>query len=132
MEGILGALYVSDNCTLEGTGVFFSRVFKPFYDEFVTFEMLARHAADAVLEMLNRLGCQQYSRVHDVRSGVHSCKSECALFQPHCIVLKCNSRLAREHTLRSQGRQSRRGDAKGKREVPANIDGEAEALEGRM
>lgn len=132
MEGILGALYVSDNCTLEGTGVFFSRVFKPFYDEFVTFEMLARHAADAVLEMLNRLGCQQYSRVHDVRSGVHSCKSEYALFQPRHIALKCNSRLAREHALRSQGRQSRRGDAKGKREVPANIDGEAEALEGRM
>ena len=76
MEGILGALYVSDNCTLEGTEKFFNKVFKPFFDEFVTFEMLARHAADAVLEMLNRLGCRQYSRVHNVENGVHSCKSE--------------------------------------------------------
>ena len=76
MEGILGALYISDNCTLEGAENFFSRVFKPFFDEFVTFETLARHAADAVLEMLNQLGCRQYSRVHHVDDGVHSCKSE--------------------------------------------------------
>ena len=67
-----GALYVSDNCTLEGTEKLFSGVFKPFFDEFVTFEMLARHASDAVLEMSNRLGCRQYSRVHDVESGAHS------------------------------------------------------------
>jgi len=79
MEGILGALYISDNCTLEGTERFFNKVFKPFFDEFVTFEMLARHAADAVLEMLNRFGCRQYSRAHNVENGVHSCKSECGL-----------------------------------------------------
>ena len=99
MEGILGALYVSDNCTLEGTERFFNRVFKPFFDKFVTFEMLAHHAADAVLEMLDRLGCQQYSRVHDVRNGVHSCKSESALSRSHHAVLKRNSHLAREHAL---------------------------------
>ena len=87
MEGILGALYISDNFTLEGTERFFNKVFKPFFDEFVTFEMLARHAADAVLEMLNRLGCRQYSRVHNVENGVHSCKSECTLSQPHRVVL---------------------------------------------
>ena len=99
MEGILGALYVSDNCTLEGTERFFNRVFKPFFDEFVTFEMLARHAADAVLEMLDRLGCHQYSRVHDVGNGAHSCKSESALSRSHHAVLRRNSRLAREHAL---------------------------------
>lgn len=82
MEGILGALYVSDNCTLEGAGKFFNRVFKPFFDQFVTLEMLARNAADAVLEMLNRLGCQQYSRVHNFENGIHSCKRESALSVP--------------------------------------------------
>ena len=85
MEGILGALYVSDNCTLEGAEKFFSKIFKPFFDEFVTFEMLVRHAADAVLEMLNRLGCRQYSNVHNVENGMHSCKSEPSLrVPPHC------------------------------------------------
>jgi hypothetical protein len=122
MEGILGALYVSDNCTLEGAEKFFDRVFRPFFDEFVTFEMLARHAADAVLEMLNRLGCRQYSRVHDVENGVHSCKSESALSQFYHIVLKRNSRLAREHALRSQGRQFGRSDAEGERKVLADVD----------
>jgi len=105
MEGILGALYVSDNCTLEGTEKFFSKVFKPFFDEFVTFEMLAHHAADAVLEMLNRLGCRQYSRVHNVENGVHSCKSESALSQSARIPLKHKSRLAWEYALRSPGHQ---------------------------
>jgi len=88
MEGIIGALYASDNCTLEGTEKFFNKVFRPFFDEFVTFEMLARHAADAVLEMLNRLGCQQYSRVHNIENRVHSCKSECTIIpQLHRVVL---------------------------------------------
>ena len=105
MEGILGALYVSDNCTLEGTEKFFNGVFKPFFDEFVTFEMLARHAADAVLEMLNRLGCRQYSQIDGFENGVHSCKSEPAPFQFVNIVLKGSSRLAWEHALRSQRRQ---------------------------
>lgn len=82
MEGIVGALYVSDNCTLEGTEIFFNKVFRPFFDEFVTFEMLARHAAEAVLEMLNRLGCKQYSSVHDLENGVHSCKSEPMFLNP--------------------------------------------------
>ena len=99
MEGILGALYVSDSCTLEGAEKFFDRVFKPFFDQFVTFEMLARHAADAVLEMLNQLGCQQYSRVHNFENGVHSCKRKSALSQPRCIPLKSDSYLAREHLL---------------------------------
>jgi endoribonuclease Dicer len=76
MEGILGALYVSDNCTLEGAEKFFNKVFRPFFDEFVTFEMLVRHAADAVLEMLNRLGCRQYSSVRSIENGVHTYKSE--------------------------------------------------------
>ena len=76
MEGILGALYISDNCTLQGVEEFFNKVFKPFFDEFVTFEMLVRHAADAVLEMLHRLGCREYSSVHNVENGMHSCKSE--------------------------------------------------------
>ena len=85
MEGIIGALYVSDNCTLEGVEKFFNKVFKPFFDEFVTFEMLVRHATDAVLEMLNRLGCQQYSNVHNVENGVHACKSEPSPLAPrHC------------------------------------------------
>jgi len=131
MEGILGALYVSDNCALEGTEKFFSQVFRPFFDEFVTFEMLARHAADAVLEMLNRLGCRQYSRSHTVENGVHSCKSECYLPVPPRHT-KRNSRLAREHALRSQGRQFGRGDAKGERKVLADIDGEAKTPEGRV
>ena len=104
MEGVLGALYVSDNCTLEGAEKFFDRVFKPFFDQFITFEMLARHAADAVLEMLNRLGCQQYSRVHNLENGVHSCKRESALFQFGCVVLRSNSCVAREHVLRNQRR----------------------------
>ena len=99
MEGILGALYVSENCTPEGTERFFDRVFKTFFDEFVTFEMLARHAADAVLEMLDRLGCQQYSRVHDVGNGVHSCKSEFVSSRFHHAILKHDSRLAREPAL---------------------------------
>jgi len=113
MEGILGALYVSDNCALEGAEKFFGRVFKPFFDEFVTFETLACHAADAVLEMLNRLGCRQYSRVHNVENGVHSCKRESALSRSNRIVLRYNSGVAREHLLRSQRYQSGRGDAKG-------------------
>ena len=132
MEGILGALYISDNCTLEGTEKFFHRVFKPFFDEFVTFEMLARHAADAVLEMLNRLGCRQYSRVHDVESGDHSCRSESALSQSHYTALKRNSHLARKHALRGQGRQFGRCDAKGERKVFTDVDGEAEAFGGRV
>jgi len=99
MEGVLGALYVSENCTLEGAEKFFNRVFRPFFDQFVTFEMLARHAADAVLEMLNRLGCRQYSRVHNLENGVHSCKRESTLPQSRCVVLKSNSCLAREHVL---------------------------------
>lgn len=132
MEGILGALYVSDNCTLEGAEKFFNRVFKPFFDQFVTFETLARHAADAVLEMLNRLGCQQYSRVHNFENGTHSCKRKSALSQPCCVPLKSDSHLAREHLLRSQGYQFGRSDAKDERKVLANIDGEAETLEGRV
>ena|SRR5579872_5185957 len=99
MEGILGALYISDNCALEGAEKFFDKVFKPFYDEFITFEALVRHAADAVLEMLNRLGCRQYSSVRNVENGVHSCKSEILLSWVHHIVLRRNSRLAWEHTL---------------------------------
>jgi hypothetical protein len=132
MEGVLGALYVSDNCTLEGAEKFFNRVFRPFFDQFVTFEMLARHAADAVLEMLNRLGCRQYSRVHNLENGVHSCKRESALVQSHCVVLNSNSCLAREHVLRSQRRQFGRSDAKGERKVLADIDGKAEAPKGRV
>lgn len=132
MEGILGALYISDNCTLEGAEKFFNRVFKPFFDQFVTFEMLARHAADAVLEMLDRLGCRQYSRAHNFGNGVHSCKRESALFQPRCVPLKGDSYLAREHLLRSQGHQFGRSDAKDERKMLANIDGEAETLEGRV
>ena len=132
MEGILGALYVSDNCALEGAEKFFTRVFTPFFDEFVTFEMLARHAGDAVLEMLNRLGCRQYSRVHNFENGVHSCKRESALSRYHCIILRYNSGVARKHLLRSQGRQFGRGDAKGERKVFADLDGEAETLEGRV
>ena len=100
MEGILGAIYVSDNCALNGTEKFFGRVFKPFFDEFATFGMLARHAADAVLEMLNRLGCRQHSRVHDVESGAHSYESKSALSHSHHTALKRNSRLARKHALR--------------------------------
>lgn len=80
MEGILGALYFSDNCTLQGAEKFFNRIFKPFFDEFVTFEMLVRYAVDAVLEMLSQLGCQQYSSVRKLENGVHLCKSE--LFLP--------------------------------------------------
>ena len=76
MEGILGALYVSDDCTLRGAEEFFNKVFKPFFDEFVTFGMLARHAFDGVLEMLRRLGCREYSSIHKVENGVNSCKSE--------------------------------------------------------
>ena len=82
MEGMVGALYVSDNCTLEGTEKFFNQVFRPFFDEFVTFEMLAYHAAEAVLEILNRLGCRQCSSVHDLENGVHSCKSEPSFLSP--------------------------------------------------
>ena len=132
MEGILGALYVSDNCALGGAEKFFSRVFKPFFDEFVTLGTLVRNAADAVLEMLNRLGCRQYSRVHNVENGVHSCKRESALSWSHRIILKCNSGVAREHILRSQRCQFGRGDARGERKVPADTDGEAETLEGRV
>jgi len=132
MEGILGALYVSDNCTLEGAEKFFETAFKPFFDEFVTLEMLARHAADAVLEMLNRLGCRQYSRVHNVVNGVHSCKSESVVSRFHRILLKCSSRLAWEHTLRGQGCKFGRGGAKSERKMPADADGEAKILEGRV
>ena len=55
-----------------------------------------RHPAGAALEMLNWLGGpgQQYSRVHDVESGVHSCKGKHALFNFDSIVLKSKSRPA--------------------------------------
>ena len=132
MEGILGALYVSDNCTLQGAEEFFNKVFKPFFDEFVTFEMLVRHAADAVLEMLHRLGCREYSSVHNVENGVHSYKSGPSFSWSSHIVLKRNSRLAREDTLRSQRRQFGRSDTKDERKVLANIDGEAQTLEGHV
>ena len=88
MEGILGALYVSDNCTLQGAEEFFNKVFKPFFDEFVTFEMLVRHAADAVLEMLQRLGCREYSSIRHVENGVYSCKSEPSFSQSDRILLE--------------------------------------------
>jgi dsRNA-specific ribonuclease len=85
MESILGALYFSGNCTLDGAEKFYDNVFKPFFDEFVTFEMLVRHAVDAVLEMLKRLGCRQYSSVHDVQNGVHVCKSKASPLRSYRI-----------------------------------------------
>lgn len=85
MEGLLEALYVSDNCNLDGAERFFDNVFKPFFDEFVTFEMVVRRAADAVLEVLNRLGCRQYSSVHGIQNGMHWCKSKSSLLRFHHI-----------------------------------------------
>jgi hypothetical protein len=128
MEGILGALYVSDNCTLQGAEEFFNKVFKPFFDEFVAFETLARHATDAVLEMLRQLGCREYSSVRNVENGVHSCKSEPSFFLSDHFSLKRNSHLAREHSLRSQTRQFGRSNTKGERKVLADVDGKTQAL----
>ena len=93
-----------------------------------------RHPAGAALEMLNWLGGQQYSRVHDVESGVHSCKGKHALFNFDSIVLKLKSRLAqnREYTLRGRGCKFERSGAKGKQKVFADIDGEARILGGRV
>ena len=92
---------------------------------------LRRHTAGAALEMLNRLGSQQYSRVHEVESGVHTRKGKPTLSKSDSIVLMCNSRLAQEHALRGQGRESGRSGAKGKQKVFADID-EARILGGRI
>ena len=54
------------------------------------------------------------------------------LSQSRRVVLKSNSCLAREHILRSQRHKPGRSDAKGEREVLADIDREAETSKGRM
>ncbi|EIN10713.1 ribonuclease III [Punctularia strigosozonata HHB-11173 SS5] len=60
MEATLGALYVSDGFTADGTQIVFERLFKPFYDRHVTLQTLSHHPNKILAELLQKQGCQDF------------------------------------------------------------------------
>jgi endoribonuclease Dicer len=80
MEAILGALYVSENCNLVGAEKFFDDVFKPFYETYITFKSLSRHATNTVLELLQKRRCNQYRLLKHDRNGQTLCRGKLKLF----------------------------------------------------
>lgn len=60
MEATLGALFVSDDCSLVGAQIFFDNVFKPFYDTHIAYKSLSLHATNTVLELFQKKGCKQF------------------------------------------------------------------------
>jgi endoribonuclease Dicer len=60
IEAMLGALYISDGLTPEGSQVVFDRLFKPFYDRHVRLQTLSHHPNKILAELLQRQGCHDF------------------------------------------------------------------------
>ncbi|KAH8106181.1 hypothetical protein BXZ70DRAFT_1004461 [Cristinia sonorae] len=66
LEAILGAIYVDDGFEMNGSEAFFSRVFKPFYEEHITLQSLSHHPGKTLYDLFSRIGCREHKVVKDV------------------------------------------------------------------
>ncbi|KAF4602175.1 hypothetical protein EYR40_005379 [Pleurotus pulmonarius] len=60
VESIIGAIYLSDDLSPEGTERFFDKVLRPFFDEHITLRTLSHHPTKTLLEVFQAHGCHQF------------------------------------------------------------------------
>ncbi|KAH9999338.1 hypothetical protein BJV77DRAFT_1058384 [Russula vinacea] len=60
VESVIGAIFVSDNFSLDGAQSFFDKILKPFYDKHITLRTLSHHPTKTLFEVLQAHGCQQF------------------------------------------------------------------------
>ena len=65
IESIIGAIYVSDTFSPVGAERFYEKVLKPFYDRHITLEAIVHHPTKVLFEMLQGLGCQDFSLLRE-------------------------------------------------------------------
>ncbi|KIJ20171.1 hypothetical protein PAXINDRAFT_126718 [Paxillus involutus ATCC 200175] len=81
VESIIGAIYVSDGFTSDGTEEFFSRVLKPFYDGHITLKTLSHHPTKILFELLQSHGCQQFELVKERCDSAQEARCDCVIHQ---------------------------------------------------
>lgn len=82
MEATLGALFVSDGCSLLGATAFFDNVFRPFYDTHIAYKSLVLHATNTVVELFQKKGCNQFRIDKKPHGNKTQCKGKSILL--HC------------------------------------------------
>ncbi|KAJ7507711.1 hypothetical protein B0H11DRAFT_1968259 [Mycena galericulata] len=60
VESVIGAMYISDNCTPVGVEAFFEAELKPFYDKHITLKTLAHHPTKTLFELIQAQKCQKF------------------------------------------------------------------------
>lgn len=60
VESVIGAIFISDNFSLDGAQSFFDKILKPFYDKHITLRTLSHHPTKTLFEVLQAHGCQQF------------------------------------------------------------------------
>ncbi|KDQ29243.1 hypothetical protein PLEOSDRAFT_1064031 [Pleurotus ostreatus PC15] len=60
VESIIGAIYLSDDLSPEGTERFFDKVLRPFFDGHITLRTLSHHPTKTLLEVFQAHGCHQF------------------------------------------------------------------------
>ncbi|KIK99243.1 hypothetical protein PAXRUDRAFT_30619 [Paxillus rubicundulus Ve08.2h10] len=81
VESVIGAIYVSDGFTSDGTEEFFSRVLKPFYDRHITLKTLSHHPTKILFELLQSHGCQQFELVKERCDSAQEARCDCVIHQ---------------------------------------------------
>ncbi|KAI6110462.1 hypothetical protein EV401DRAFT_1869432 [Pisolithus croceorrhizus] len=65
VESIIGALFIQDGYQLVGTEIFFDKVLRPFYDQYVTLKTLSHHPTKILSDLLQKHGCQDFELVKE-------------------------------------------------------------------
>ncbi|KAJ7276292.1 hypothetical protein B0H12DRAFT_1227452 [Mycena haematopus] len=73
VESVIGAIYVSDNCTPVGVGAFFDAVLKPFYDKHISLRTLAQHPTKILFELIQAQKCQKFQLLKEKAPGGTFC-----------------------------------------------------------
>ncbi|KAJ6516002.1 hypothetical protein C8R45DRAFT_958371 [Mycena sanguinolenta] len=87
VESVIGAIYVSDNCTPVGVEAFFDSVLKPFYDQHISLRTLAQHPTKILFELIQAQQCQKFQFLKEKASGTTFCHGA-------CICLPCLQALS--------------------------------------
>ncbi|KAJ7601032.1 hypothetical protein C8J56DRAFT_24327 [Mycena floridula] len=96
VESIIGALYISEDCSPVGAEAFFDKIIKPFLDLHVTLKTLSHHPTKILYELVQSRGCQNLEIVKEEKETDVTC-----LVLVHDVVLATAEGLTSVSAARS-------------------------------
>jgi len=72
IESLMGAIYVTDQFSPVGVEMIFDKLFKPFYDKYITLKTLSLHPTKLLFELFQRQQCSQFKIINNKVPGTNA------------------------------------------------------------